>query len=142
LGYSEVTSIIDIIPEREDQGLPDKINVQARLLSFDRGERSLALALRDDDEAIIVTNDEDAFDAIQELAVSGAIAPYPMMSLSLTEAMYRCRALTAAQAGLVCDQAIANMDSWISPAKRQRKQRHAEEIVQRIALEEARRSQR
>jgi hypothetical protein len=141
LGYSEVASIIDTIAERDDAGLPNEIKVGLRLLSFDRGERSLAQSLCDDNEAIIVTNDEDAFDALQELALSGDIAPYPVMSLTLTEAMYRCRALTADEATLVCDQAVASIAPGMSPAKRQRKQRQAEDIVQHIALEEAKRAQ-
>jgi len=140
IGYSEVRSIIELLPETAHDDLPEKINVRGTVLSLDRGERSLVQALGDEDGAVIVTNDEDAFDAIWELMETGVVPHVPVMSLALMEYMYMCQALTADQAVLVCDQAVATMDPRISEAKRRRKVRHAEDVVQRIVLAEAKRS--
>lgn len=135
--YGEVGSIIKSIPDGASYDLPLKVEVQARVLSFDRGERSLVEVLRDVDGAAIVTNDEDAFDVIKELVETNVISLYPMMSLTLMESMYNCHALTAAQASMVCDQAVASIEPRTSEAKRRRKVRQAEQIVQRIATAEA-----
>jgi hypothetical protein len=139
--YDEVLSVIEMVPDVEDEDLPEKVEVGARLISLDRGERSLVQAVRQVDDAVIVTNDEDAFDVIKELAETGVIPLYPLMSLTLVDRMYSCGAFSANQANVVCEQAVLSMDRQISETKRRRKERHAEEIVQRIALAEARRAQ-
>lgn len=142
ISYSDVASSIELVPDTEHVHLPEKVEVGARPLAIDRGERTLVQVLIPFDEAVLVTNDEDAFDVIKELAETGVIASYPLMSLNLVEYMHGCRALSADQANLVCEQALVTMDPRISTQKRRRKERHAEEVVQRIALVEAQRRHR
>jgi hypothetical protein len=85
--YGEVRSVIELLPDTGRDDLPEKIIVAGTVLSFDRGERSLVQALGDQDGAAIVTNDEDAFDAIKELVETGVVPHVPIMSLALVEYM-------------------------------------------------------
>ena len=123
------------------EALPEDVTVGTRLLRFDRGERSLVHVL-DRDDAVVVTSDEDAIDLIRQLVEDGVVGTYPIPSLSLIRSMYDCGALVSTEVELVCGQVTEGVDllPGMSADKINRKIRQAEELLNYVALTEARRS--
>jgi hypothetical protein len=141
-GRDELSSYIDVLDDDGHEALPKDVMVGARLLRFDRGERSLVHVL-DRDDAVVVTSDEDAIDLIRQLVEDGVVGTYPIPSLSLIRSMYDCGALVSTEVELVCGQATEGVDllPGMSADKINRKIRQAEELLNHVALTEARRSQ-
>jgi hypothetical protein len=140
-GRDEIKSYIDVMDDGGYEALPEDVMVGARLLRFDRGERSLVHVL-DRDDAVVVTSDEDAIDLIRQLVEDGVVGTYPIPSLSLIRSMYDCGALVSTEVELVCGQVTEGVDllPGMSADKINRKIRQAEELLNHVALTEARRS--
>jgi hypothetical protein len=145
LGYHDVRSIIEVLPDDGyEVALPTQVDVEGRLLSFDRGERSLIHVLSRADDAVVILSDEDAFDLVKHLVEIGNLGVYPIASLAFTRAMYQCRALPASHVMLVCEQVLGAVEAApsMSQSKRSRKEQDVRELTAYVALEEARRSHR
>jgi hypothetical protein len=139
--YEEVKSTLEVRADGAYEGLPDRVRVGDRQLRFDRGERSLVHVL-DEDDSVMVTNDEDAFDLIKKLAGDGVVSVYPIQSVSLLRSMYDCGALVAAEVALLCREVrdgVACLPG-MSVDKVNRKIRQVDELLNHVALAEARTS--
>jgi hypothetical protein len=77
------------------------------------------------------------------LVEDGVVGTYPIPSLSLIRSMYDCGALVSTEVELVCGQVTESVDllPGMSADKINRKIRQAEELLNHVALTEARRSQ-
>jgi hypothetical protein len=142
-GYKDVESLVEVLSDDGfEQSLPGHVEVGVRQVRFDSGERSLVHVLQGT-ESVAVLNDEDAFDAVNELMLSGRVDVLPMMSVTFVGTMYDCGALGAAEVELMCDQVVAQVDllPGMSSDKRTRKMREVEALVARVALDEARKAQ-
>lgn len=140
-GRDELNSYIDVMDDDGYEALPEDVMVGGRLLRFDCGERSLVYVL-DRDDAVVVTSDEDAIDLIKQLVEDGVVDTYPIPSLSLIRSMYDCGALVSTEVELLCGQVMENVDLLPGMAldKINRKIRQAKELLNHVALTEARRS--
>lgn len=140
-GRDDLSSYIEVMDDGGYEALPEDVTVGTRLLRFDRGERSLVHVL-DRDDAVVVTSDEDAIDLIRQLVEDGVVGTYPIPSLSLIRSMYDCGALVSTEVELVCGQVMEGVDllPGMSADKINRKIRQAEELLNYVALTEARRS--
>jgi hypothetical protein len=140
-GRDDLSSYIEVMDDDGYEALPENVMVGTRLLRFDRGERSLVHVLNRDD-AVVVTSDEDAIDLIKQLVEDGVVGTYPIPSLSLIRSMYDCGALVSTEVELLCEQVTEDVDllPGMSADKINRKIRQVEELLNYVALTEAKRS--
>ncbi|MGH8522667.1 MAG: hypothetical protein ACREXY_00075 [Gammaproteobacteria bacterium] len=141
IDHAAVTSVVRVVDDAALTLLDESITVAGLEVSLDVGERTVASAVRNDSDALIVVNDEDAFDALKALVEAAHIEAIPMMSLQLARQMYECRALEFAEIEILCDQVAHDVERLanMSQAKIARKLKHAQSVISSVALEEARR---
>ena len=140
--YAAVLSAVQLVAEATLVLIAATMAINGVQISLDAGERSLASAVQSDEEAIVVMNDEDAFDGVRALVEAGHVDAYPMMSLELARYMFECEALQMREIELLCSQVEADVNRLanMSPEKAERKLQHAQAVINQIVLMDVRRN--
>jgi hypothetical protein len=140
--YGTVLGVVQIVAEATLILIAATWTVRGERIVLHAGERSVASAVQSDEEAVVVVNDEDAYDGIKKLVEASHVDAYPIMSLDLARYMFECRALHMREIELLCAQVAADVDRLpnMSPEKANRKLQHAETVINQVVLTDARRN--